>query len=77
MKILKSIKDFIFDKYAWTSALIELPFWTVFFFGGVYIAFVARISPTIKTILLIILSLSLYLFCGVIKRIVFKKNKTP
>ena len=77
MKILKSIKSFIFDKYSWVSALIELPFWTVFFFGGVYIAFVARISPTIKTILLIILSLSLYLLCGVLKRMVFQKNKMP
>ncbi len=74
MKILKLIKDFIFDKYSWISALIELPFWSIFFFAGAYIAFLAHISPTIKTTLLIILAVTLYILCGLIKRIVFSKR---
>jgi hypothetical protein len=79
MNFLKKIVLFFCNKDRWLATLIDTICWFVLIFVGGYIAFITEIAPKIKTGVIIALALVLYIFCGIIKRFIFKKlgRKVP
>jgi hypothetical protein len=76
MNLLKKIVLFFCDKDVWLETLIDTHCWFALIFVGGYIAFVTEIEPKIKIGIVIVLALTLYIFCGIIKRFIFKKIRS-
>ena len=74
MKILKKLFGFFLDGDSWLASIVELPFWLCFILVGGYIAFITEIQPWwLKLIFVGILAVFLFVFCGFVKRRIFKK----